>query len=80
MEWYICKGVHLHLEYLAQRAVDSGDWKKKTMSEQEFRQLLDKKIDSVGMKMLKADIIRFICDLNRLITGPLHIFMIWRSE
>ena len=62
MEWYIRKKVPLHLDHLASRAKDSGDWKKETMNEREFRKLLTDKINSVNMKMLKADIFRFIRD------------------
>lgn len=60
MEWYIRNKTSLHLEHLLLRAKDSGDWQKDTMSEQEFRDLLDRKIDAVDMNRVKADIIRFI--------------------
>lgn len=62
MEWYIREKVHLHLDHLVRRAKDSGDWKKESMEEEEFRNLLDAKINEVNMKMLKADIVRFIRD------------------
>lgn len=60
LEWYIRKGVPLHLNHLVSRAQDSGDWKKTTMTPEEFNQLLLTKIDSVNMDRVKTDIIRFI--------------------
>jgi predicted nucleotidyltransferase component of viral defense system len=60
MEWYIKKGYQLNLEHFILRAIDSGDWKKKTISESEFRELLAAKIDSVKLDFVKADISRFI--------------------
>ena len=62
MEWYVRQGTHLHLDHFRSRAVDSGDWPKQTMTEKEFRHLLDTKIDSVDMKRVQADIGRFIRD------------------
>jgi predicted nucleotidyltransferase component of viral defense system len=60
MEWYIRKGYQLNLEHFLLKAIDSGDWQKKTMSEVEFRELLAAKIDSVKLEFVKADISRFI--------------------
>ena len=60
MEWYIKKGMHLHLSHFVQRARNSGDWQKDTISQNEFMQLLDHKINTVSMVRVKADIIRFI--------------------
>ena len=60
MEWYIKKGISLNLNHFLQRAIDSGDWKKATISKQEFQQLLFEKIDAVEMKYIKTDIKRFI--------------------
>lgn len=62
MEWYIKKGIPLNLNHFLLRAQDSGDWKKKTITEEEFRELLHVRIDSVDMSRVKADIRRFIPD------------------
>ncbi|MBB5436513.1 hypothetical protein HDC92_000177 [Pedobacter sp. AK017] len=35
------------------RAIDSGDWKKETINEEEFRRLLREKIESVKMNFVK---------------------------
>jgi hypothetical protein len=62
MEWYIKKGYPLNLNHFLLRATDSGDWKKETISEEEFRKLLSEKIESVKMDFVKTDISRFIKD------------------
>jgi hypothetical protein len=62
LEWYIRKGVALHLDHLVLRARDSGDWDKETMTPEEFHQLLREKIASVNMERVKSDISRFIPD------------------
>ncbi|MGO8063844.1 hypothetical protein ACC716_37500, partial [Rhizobium johnstonii] len=41
MEWYIKKGIPLNLQHFLMRAKDSGDWKKETITEPEFRTLLN---------------------------------------
>ena len=66
MEWYIKKGTPLNLSHFLQRAIGSGNWKKNTMTEAEFRDLLNNKIDSVNMDRVKEDISRFIPDQDRL--------------
>ncbi|MHB1178212.1 MAG: nucleotidyl transferase AbiEii/AbiGii toxin family protein [Daejeonella sp.] len=62
MEWYIKKGIPLNLNHFMLRAQDSRDWKKKTITEEEFRGLLRVRIDTVDMNRVKADIRRFIPD------------------
>ncbi|MCC6286480.1 MAG: nucleotidyl transferase AbiEii/AbiGii toxin family protein [Chitinophagaceae bacterium] len=62
MEWYIRRGTVLNLHHFLMRAKDSGDWTKNTISESEFRALLNNRIDNVNMEMVKADISRFVPD------------------
>lgn len=66
IEWYIKKGAPLKLSHFLQRAIGSGDWKKITITEKEFRDLLRKKIDAVNMDRVKDDIRRFIPNQERL--------------
>jgi predicted nucleotidyltransferase component of viral defense system len=66
MEWYIRNGTKMSLPHFLERAINSGDWDKRTITEKEFRTLLTKKIDSVNMGRVKADISRFIKDQSRL--------------
>jgi Nucleotidyl transferase AbiEii toxin, Type IV TA system len=62
LEWYIRKGVPLHLGHLQLRAQDSGDWDKKELRPAQLMQLLNNKIDQVAFSSIKEDIIRFIPD------------------
>tara|TARA_R110000868_G_scaffold138960_2_gene353549 strand:- start:1200 stop:2051 length:852 start_codon:yes stop_codon:yes gene_type:complete len=66
MEWYIKKGIKLDLGHFLTRAQDSGDWAGESISEIEFRDLLSKKIDTVNLNYVKADVIRFIKDPTQL--------------
>lgn len=62
MEWYVKKGVPLHLEHFLSRARDSGDWKQTTITKDQFLQLLYNKIDTVPLDRVREDIVRFIPD------------------
>lgn len=62
MEWYIKKGIPLHLDHLTIRAIDSGDWEKKSMTRNDFMKLLHNKIEVVSFNRILEDIIRFIPD------------------
>lgn len=66
MEWYIKKGTVLNLNHFLIRAQNSGDWQNKTINEQEFRELLHAKIETIDMGRVKADIVRFIPDAKVL--------------
>lgn len=66
MEWYIKKGVSLNLKHFVLRARDSEDWNKEDMTEAEFRELLEIKIEAVNFDRVKADIGRFIADRSAL--------------
>ncbi len=66
LEWYIKKGVPLHLEHFLKRAQNSGDWPKETISESEFLQLLQTRIENVSFDNIKDDIARFIKDARVL--------------
>ncbi|MDB5200048.1 MAG: hypothetical protein JWO92_2011 [Chitinophagaceae bacterium] len=62
MEWYIKNSMPLHLSHFLQRALDSGDWKKDTITREELMKLLEHKIDSVSLTRIREDISRFIPD------------------
>jgi hypothetical protein len=66
MEWYIRKGVPLNLKHFFQRANDSGDWQQEMITAEDFRDLLNAKIDSVNLDRVKADIVRFIPDPEKI--------------
>jgi predicted nucleotidyltransferase component of viral defense system len=60
MEWYIKKGVPLHLDHLIVRAKESGDWQQKTMTQKQLMKLLQDKINEISFNNVRNDIIRFI--------------------
>src|ERR1035437_5318342 len=60
MEWYIKRKVPLNLNHFLVRARDSGDWKEKNISKDQFMQLLEDKIASISFKIVRDDVIRFI--------------------
>lgn len=62
MEWYIKNNIPLHLEHFVIRSMQSGAWKKESMTREEFTQLLIDKIDQLSMDDIKEDIVRFIPD------------------
>jgi hypothetical protein len=62
MEWYIKKGVPLHLDHFLLRARNSGDWDEKTITQNKFIQLIKDKITNVSFKAIREDIVRFIRD------------------
>jgi len=72
MEWYIKKGVPLHLNHFIARARASGDWKKDTLSPAEFQKLLQDRINAVSIDRVKEDIVRFIPDA--------HVTDIWSAR
>ena len=62
MEWYIRKGIPLNLDHLLIRSQDSGDWKAKLMTKEQFMDLLKNKIQSVSFNSIRDDVVRFIPD------------------
>lgn len=66
LEWYIKKGIPLHLEHLKARAVDSGDWKQKELNKDQLMQLLRDKISKVNFNSVREDIVKFIPDARVL--------------
>ncbi len=62
LEWYVRNNIALHLQHFISRSIQRSDWKKETMSKEEFMQLLIDKIDQVSIDYIKDDIVRFIPD------------------
>ncbi len=75
LEWYIQNGVPIHLDHFLARAIESGDWLKKSISNDEFKLLIHDKIDSVSFDYIKSDIIRFIPDNKKLEIWSANYFM-----
>lgn len=65
MEWYIKKGVPLHLTHFRQRAYQSGDLVT-ALTPDMLMDMLDKKIEQVSIGKIKDDTIRFIAEPSEL--------------
>jgi len=62
-EWYIKNGYALNLEHLSVRAKESGDLGiGESFTKASLIQLLEQKIATLDMEMVKVDIRRFIKD------------------
>lgn len=66
MEWYIKKGVKLNLDHLLMRARDTGDWKKRSITKEQFVELLQNKIQSVSFNRIREDVARFLRDSSAI--------------
>jgi hypothetical protein len=75
MEWYIKKGILLNLRHFLIRARNSGDWKKETITKDEFLQLLQDKIAGISFNNVRDDIMRFIKDDKVLDIWSANYFM-----
>ena len=62
LEWYIKNGVALDVQHFCQRANESGDWKKKTITEEQIKVLLRAKIAEVSFDNIREDVVRFVKD------------------
>jgi hypothetical protein len=72
-EWYVQKGILLHLDHLKERSVDSGDWDAgKEFNKNDLMLLLNAKIDSVSFARIREDIVKFIPDA--------HVLDIWSPK
>lgn len=75
MEWYIKKGIPLSLTHFLERAKDTGDWTKDTISSEEFMELLKQKIKSVQVNQVKEDVVRFIQNDDKLAIWSTEYFL-----
>jgi predicted nucleotidyltransferase component of viral defense system len=66
MEWYIRKGVPLNMNHFLNRAIETGDWNKTTISQEEILALLNEKITSVTFPAVKEDVRKFIQESKKL--------------
>lgn len=72
MEWYIRKGVPVDLVHFLQRAKDTNDWQKDTITLAELKDLIDVRISEVSIDRVKEDVLRFIKNDN--------VLAIWSPE
>lgn len=66
MEWYIRKGVPLNTQHFLNRAIETNDWKEKTITNEQILQLLTEKINDVSFEAVKEDVRRFIPNDEKL--------------
>lgn len=66
LEWYIKKGVPIHLHHFLLRAKDSGDWTDPTISNGQLTGLLKSKIENLDFNRVRDDIQRFIPDTKTI--------------
>jgi hypothetical protein len=63
LEWYVRRGIPLHLAHLGKRANQSGHWATdQAFSPQRLRGLLFERIDRLDVANARLDIERFITD------------------
>lgn len=61
LEWYIKRGIPVHLNHFMTRAIQSKDWDSKDeMSHEILLELVTKKIQTVSFSQIKDDVKRFI--------------------
>ncbi len=65
-EWYVRKGVQLNLSHFVSRAQQSGHLIESQLSEQDFRQQLKERIDSLDVTLAKSDVSRFVGNADAL--------------
>ena len=65
-EWYVRKGVPLNLSHFVSRAQQSGHLMESQLSEQDFRQQLKERIDSLDVTLAKSDVSRFVGNADAL--------------
>ncbi len=66
LEWYIKKGIPLDVQHFLRRVQDTGDWQKDSISDQQIKQLLIDRINTVSFEQVKEDVVRFIKDEKSL--------------
>jgi len=63
LEWYIRRGIPLHLDHLAERARQSGHWPRaEAFSGDTLQMLLAQRIETLDVAKARLDIERFIVD------------------
>lgn len=65
-EWYVRNGIPMNLSHFVVRARQSGQLQKESLSELEFRELLDNRIDALDVAAAVSDVSRFVSDVDAL--------------
>ena len=65
-EWYIRRGTPLHLQHLSERARQSGHWPGGDISQEQFIDLLQTRIQSLDVDSVRQEVSRFVRDSSQL--------------
>ncbi len=65
-EWYIRKGIPMNLSHFIVRARQSGHLLEDRLTEQDFREMLERRIDALDVAAAKNDVSRFLKDAAAL--------------
>lgn len=65
-EWYVRNDIPMNLTHFIVRARQSGHLLKDRLSEEEFRELLTKRIEALDLAAARADVSRFVKDVETL--------------
>ncbi len=65
-EWYVRKGCSMNLSHFIVRAKQSGHLKADSLTDEEFRNLLEKRIKALDVAEAVKDVSRFVKDSNAL--------------
>jgi predicted nucleotidyltransferase component of viral defense system len=65
-EWYVRNGIPMNLSHFTERAKQSGHLQEENSSEQEFRKLLERRIDALDVAAAVSDVARFVKDTEAL--------------
>jgi predicted nucleotidyltransferase component of viral defense system len=75
LEWYVKKSIPINLKHLCVRANDSGDWNKLEMTKPDLMKLLQEKIETINIALVKEDVIPFIQNQQVLDIWSAQYFM-----
>jgi predicted nucleotidyltransferase component of viral defense system len=65
-EWYVRNGIAMNLSHFIVRAMQSGHLHEERLSEQDFRNLLVRRIDALDVAAALKDVSRFVKDVDAL--------------
>ncbi|NTW52552.1 MAG: nucleotidyl transferase AbiEii/AbiGii toxin family protein [Chlorobiaceae bacterium] len=72
LEWYVRNDIPLNLSHFIVRAIQSGHLKDENLSEQQFRTLLDRRVEALDVAAAVNDVSRFVKDVG--------VLKIWSPE
>jgi predicted nucleotidyltransferase component of viral defense system len=65
-EWYVRNVIPMNLSHFTDRAKQSGHLQEENISEQEFRNLIEGRIDALDVASAVSDVARFVKDMETL--------------